>query len=107
MFQQYTTRYYHSVPTAGGMAETYATYNAKEKLFCHTTYDDATGRTHTRFFDTLKQFVDWHFQSEGWDAYEDYPLEENVKVTLNQVHMTAAAAARGALSPEGLGAWRR
>ena len=85
MSTQQTTRYYHSVPTAGGMAETYATYNKKDQHFCHTTYDDVTGRTHTRFFDTLREFVDWHFQSEGWDAYEDYSLEENVKVPLNEV----------------------
>jgi hypothetical protein len=33
--------------------------------------------------------VDWHFQSHGWDAYEDYSLEDNVKVSLSQVYKNA------------------
>ena len=83
MSKHTATRYYHYVPTAGGMAEEYATYSSKEKCFQHVTYDDFTGRTHTRFFSTLHDFIDWHYRSEGWDSYDEYSAEE-VKVTLAQ-----------------------
>jgi hypothetical protein len=83
------TRYYHSVPTAGGMAEDYVIYSTSEQTYRHITHDEVTGRSHTRFFDSLHEFVDWHFQSHGWDPYENYSVEDNVKVSLSQVYKNA------------------
>ena len=33
------TRYYHSVPTAGGMAEDYVIYSTSDQTYRHITHD--------------------------------------------------------------------
>ncbi len=85
----FPTRYFHTViavpyETMGyPSSAAYETSVTREDgVYVHRSYDAATGRSHERYFDSLREFVVWHYSAAaGIDVGVDsYAWEKEVKV---------------------------
>jgi len=49
-------------------------------VYLQVDEDPQTGRRHELYFDSLREWVIWHYQKQGFtDINHDYPFEEEVK----------------------------
>ena len=85
----FPTRYYHSVIIAPYETMGYPSSAAYETsvtregdgTYVHRSYDAATGREHERYFDSLREFVVWHYSVAGVEVDADtYAWEKEAKV---------------------------
>ena len=59
-----------------------ASVSASEDGFITTQTCQRTGQTHTRFFDSLREFVVWHYEYMDYIILEkDHPFEDELKLT--------------------------
>ena len=61
--------------------------------YIHTTKCRLTGRKHERYFDTLHDFVTWHYNSHGWSVPEGYDATGEVMVNYTEAARAVKAAA--------------
>lgn len=84
----FPTRYFHSVIVAPYETMGYPSNAAYETSvtreddgYIHRSYDAATGRSHERYFDSLREFVVWHYAVAGIEVDAHiYAWEKEVKI---------------------------
>jgi hypothetical protein len=58
--------------------------------------DAETGRTHEHYFDTLREFVIWHYTQHDWVVPDGYPAEDEVTVRYSEATAAIDAATAAA-----------
>ena len=71
--------FFHSVPVANGLVHEICVFLEGGQYSYHEPCH-ITGRQHTRFFETLADFVKWHYRSQGHVILdENFRFESEVK----------------------------
>lgn len=94
------TRYFHTVTTrARGMHASTPAFEANVTLnpvtgsYISRTICPTTGRTHERYFDSLRAFATWHYAQHGVTVPQQYPVEREVNVRYKEACAAVEEAA--------------
>lgn len=71
--------FFHTVPVANGLVHEACAF-LENGHYVHYASCHPSGREHMRFFETLGDFVKWHYRSQGhFILDEDFRFESEVK----------------------------
>ena len=81
-------RFYHTV-AGETIHEACAVYDPSSQLFTYKSYDLGSTRRHEHYFETLADFVDWHYRQQGVEPVYNTPAADEVKVSVTQAQRLA------------------